>query len=154
RCGRDGDRLQCYEINPLVEQLARSEFTFLADSPTAPAVLLGDARLTMERQPDQALDLLAIDAFSSDAIPVHLLTAEAFALYFRHLNPRGILAVHISNRYVDLIPVVAANAARSGRIAMLFRDDGTGDHAWSPSSWVLIAADAAIFKSAPFADGE
>ncbi len=96
-----------YEINPLALSIASTWFTFLHDCKADHQVLLGDARLTLEAQPSQQFDLMAIDAFTSDAIPVHLLTREAFALYFRHLKPAGILAVHVSNRYLDLVPVVA-----------------------------------------------
>ena len=71
---------------------------------------MGDARLTLERQESQQFDMLAVDAFSSDAIPIHLLTREALALYFHHLKPNGILALHISNRYLDLVPVCARGA--------------------------------------------
>src|SRR5207248_87325 len=99
--GRSGDECTFYEINPLVVQIAQQDFSFLRDSKARIAFELGDARLTLERLPRQQFDLLAVDAFSSDSIPVHLLTIEAFQLYFRHLRPGGILAVHISNRAAD-----------------------------------------------------
>ena len=110
--GRAGDFYRIFEINPLVEKIAQTEFTFYPHSPADKRILMGDARLTMERMDSLQLDLLAVDAFSSDAIPVHLLTREALAVYFRHLKPDGILALHISNRYLDLEPV-CAKAARS-----------------------------------------
>ncbi|HEV2196790.1 MAG TPA: fused MFS/spermidine synthase, partial [Candidatus Acidoferrum sp.] len=98
----DADEFTFYEINPLVVQIAQQDFTFLRDSKAHISFQLGDARLTLERQPLQNLDLLAVDAFSSDSMPIHLLTLEAFELYFRHLKPGGILAVHISNRHLYL----------------------------------------------------
>ncbi len=122
--GRRGDFFRFYEINPLDLKIANTWFTFLKDCPADHQVLLGDARLTLERQPSQQFDVLAVDAFTSDAIPVHLLTREAFQLYFRHLNRTGILAVHVSNRYLDLEPVVARNAVDLGRIAIEVDDDG------------------------------
>ena len=112
---RAGDVFRFYEINPLALSIASTWFTFLRDCKADHQVLLGDARLTLEAQPSQQFDLMAIDAFTSDAIPVHLLTREAFALYFRHLKPSGILAVHVSNRYLDLVPVVSRNATRLGQ---------------------------------------
>ena len=112
---RAGDVFRFYEINPLALSIANTWFTFLRDCKADHEVLLGDARLTLEAQPSQQFDLMAIDAFSSDAIPVHLLTREAFALYFRHLKPTGILAVHVSNRYLDLVPVVSRNARDLGQ---------------------------------------
>ena len=108
--GRPGDVYRVYEINPLVIRLAETEFTFLRESAAEVAVLLGDARRRLEGEPPQAFDLLAVDAFSGDSIPAHLLTQEALALYTRHLAPGGILAVHVSNRFVDFDPVLAAGA--------------------------------------------
>src|SRR5439155_19312438 len=103
---RSSDLFRFYDINSDVIELARSEFTFLRDSRAKVEVALGDARLSLEREPAQNFDVLALDAFSSDAIPVHLLTVEAFKTYLRHLKPGVVLAVHISNRYLDLVPVL------------------------------------------------
>ena len=104
--GRPGDAVRVYEINPQVIDFALKEFSYLGDSKAQVDVVHGDARLSLEREAPQGFDVLAVDAFSSDSIPVHLLTAEAFEVYFRHLKPGGILAVHISNRYLDLKPVL------------------------------------------------
>ena len=93
---------------------------------------------------------MAIDAFSSDAIPVHLLTREAFALYFRHLKPTGILAVHVSNRYLDLVPVVSRNARDFGKTAVDVNDEDEEQDYFSNSDWVLVAADGAIFRDPAF----
>ena len=143
---RAGDVFRFYEINPLALSIASTWFTFLRDCKADHQVLLGDARLTLEAQPSQQFDLMAIDAFTSDAIPVHLLTREAFALYFRHLKPTGILAVHVSNRYLDLVPVVSRNARDLGRTAVDVDDDDEEEDYFSNSDWVLVSSDAAIFR--------
>ncbi|WP_331069338.1 fused MFS/spermidine synthase [Steroidobacter sp.] len=148
---RPEDYVRLYEINPDVLKIADEYFTFL---PTARQkskqveVLLGDARLTLEGQPPQDFDLLAIDAFSSDAIPTHLLTNEAFELYFKHLGPDGVLAVHISNRFVDLVPVCARGAEHVDRPARVIRSvsDGTYD----TSVWVLITANEELLARPEF----
>jgi spermidine synthase len=137
--GRAGDDYEFYEINPLVVRVAQQEFTFLRDSKARVALELGDARLTLERQPPQQFDALAVDAFSSDSIPVHLLTIEAFELYFRHLRPGGILAVHISNRYLNLDSVVAAAAQRLGKDAVLIDSPGDSTNGTFLARWVLLA---------------
>jgi spermidine synthase len=141
---RPGDIFRFYEINPLDLDIASTWFTFLKDCPADHDVLLGDARLTMERQQSQQFDLIAVDAFSSDAIPVHLLTREAFVLYFRHLKPNGVLAVHVSNRYLDLVPVVSRNAQDIGKAALRV-DDGAEEYDYLTSSdWMLVTSDPAI----------
>jgi hypothetical protein len=147
---RAGDVFRFYEINPLALSIASTWFTFLRDCKADHAVLLGDARLTLEAQPSQQFDLMAIDAFSSDAIPVHLLTREAFALYFRHLKPTGILAVHVSNRYLDLVPVVSRNARDFGKAVVDVDDTDEEEDYFSNSDWVLLANDAAIFHAPAF----
>lgn len=135
----EGDEFTFYEINPLVVQIAQQDFTFLRDSKAHISFALGDARLTLERQPSQNLDLLAVDAFSSDSIPVHLLTLEAFQLYFRHLKPDGILAVHISNRHLYLEPVVAAAAEKLGKDAVLIESPSDRANEIFLARWVLLA---------------
>ena len=134
-----GDEFTFYEINPLVVQIAQHDFTFLRDSKAHISFELGDARLTLERQSPQDLDLLAVDAFSSDSIPVHLLTLEAFELYFRHLKPDGILAVHISNRHLYLEPVVAAAAEKLGKDAVLIESPSDRPNEIFLARWVLLA---------------
>ena len=106
---------------------------------------MGDARLSLEREPPQHLDVLAVDAFSSDSIPVHLLTREAMQLYFRHLKPDGILAVHISNRYLDLRPVIEGETKATGHVARLV--DTVDDNALEVfgATWVLVTADRSFF---------
>jgi len=137
--GHAGDKLTFYEINPLVAKIAQQDFTFLRDSKAQISFELGDARLGLERQPPQHLDLLAVDAFSSDSIPVHLLTLEAFELYFRHLKPDGILAVHISNRHLYLEPVVAAAAEKLGKDAVVIESPSDRENEIYLARWVLLA---------------
>ncbi|MBI1789488.1 MAG: fused MFS/spermidine synthase [Acidobacteria bacterium] len=148
--GRAGDRYRFYEINPLVIHLANSEFTFLRDCRAKLDVVLGDARLSLEREPVQGFDVLAVDAFSSDSIPVHLLTEEAFRLYFRHLKPGGVLAVHVSNKFLDLKPIVEQAAVALGKPArMVDTDDDEDDSAVFGSTWILLAGDDAFFARPP-----
>jgi SAM-dependent methyltransferase len=118
--GRLGDTLRIYEINPLVLDIARSEFTYLRDTPARVEVALGDGRLLLEAEPSQQFDLLVMDAFSGDSVPVHLITREAFRTYFRHLKPGGILAVNVTNTYLDLRPVVERAAAAFGKVALVY----------------------------------
>jgi spermidine synthase len=136
--GRPGDAYNFYEINPLVVQIAREDFRFLLDSKADLAFEMGDARLTLEQQPQQHYDVLAVDAFSSDAIPVHLLTLEAFELYFRHLKPDGILAVHISNQYLNLEPVVAAAAERLGKEAVIVSNGDDKANGIFSATWIIL----------------
>jgi len=147
---RTADVYRFYEINALVYKIATTQFTFLPDCGANKQVILGDARLTMERQPDQNFDVLAVDAFSSDAIPVHLLTREAFELYFRHLNPNGILAIHTSNRYLNLAPVVAQNARDLGKVAVTIdQEEDDVDYLFG-TTWILVSANAEAFRQREF----
>lgn len=137
--GRAGDEMRIYEINDQVLDLARSEFSYLADSRARIVPVLGDARLVLEREPPQNFDLLVMDAFSGDSVPTHLLTREAMQVYFRHLKPDGLLAVNISNRYLDLRPVIAAAAEALGRRALIIAaQPDPGDRFCLYSVWVLI----------------
>jgi SAM-dependent methyltransferase len=113
--GRAGDTLRIYEINPLVMEIAQRDFTYLRDTPARVETALGDGRLLLEAEPSQQFDVLVMDAFSGDSVPVHLVTREAFQTYFRHLKPGGILAVNITNTYLDLAQVVASGAAAFGK---------------------------------------
>ncbi|MGA3201781.1 MAG: fused MFS/spermidine synthase [Bryobacteraceae bacterium] len=148
--GREGDFYRIFEINPLVPKIAQTEFTFYPHSPADKGILMGDARLTMERMESLDLDLLAVDAFSSDAIPVHLLTREALVVYFKHLKPDGILALHISNRYLELEPVCARGAEFLAKPAMAVFDDGSAETYTSASVWVLVTSNEAVFEDEAF----
>jgi hypothetical protein len=152
---RKGDYVRIYEINPIVptlsarEHVGEGEFSFYPHSEADKGVLMGDARLVMEANPSPQYDVLVIDAFSSDAIPVHLLTRESFLLYQKMLKPNGVLAVHISNRYLDLAPVCARGAEAMGRPAMVVYDEG-GDSFTNSTTWVLITAEQNFFNTASF----
>jgi hypothetical protein len=138
--GRVGDYLRFYEINPQVEAVATSWFSYLPKCLGKVEVAPGDARLTLEREPPQHFDLLVLDAFSSDAIPVHLLTKEAFETYERHLNTNAIIAVHISNHYLDLEPVVV-NLARQFGYKLASIDFDENDEEWwlYGCTWILLS---------------
>ena len=136
--GEEGDYYCFYEINPDVIDIAHQYFTYLSDSPAHPVVKLGDARLSMEQQSPQNYDVIALDAFSGDAIPAHLLTVEAFAVYLRHLKSDGVLAVHTSNRHLDLQPIVALLAEHYHMHVVLIDaidHEGVAD---SSSEWLLV----------------
>ena len=138
--GRAGDYLRFYEINPQVQAVANSWFSYLPNCPGKVEVAPGDARLSLEREPPQHFDLLVLDAFSSDAIPVHLLTKEAFEVYGRHLNPNGIIAVHISNHYLDLEPVVINLARHFGyKLASIDYEENEEEWWLYGCTWVLLS---------------
>jgi hypothetical protein len=136
--GKSGDYIRFYEINPLVPRIAESSFTYLRDTPARTEVTLGDARLSLAAEPPQQFDVLAVDAFSGDAIPVHLLTKQAFAVYLRHLKPTGVLAIHTSNTYLDLPPVVQLLANDAGYPARWVSNDDEQRKLIDASDWVLV----------------
>jgi spermidine synthase len=143
--GRLGDTLRIYEINPLVLGIARSEFSYLNDTPATVEVATGDGRLVLESEPDQHFDLLVMDAFSSDSVPVHLITREAFQLYFRHLKPGGILAVNISNKYLNLEPVMERASSDFGKVVLVYDYYRTEDEPFCFScSWTLIMSRSTV----------
>ncbi len=138
RYGQRGDQYFFYEINPLVVDLAAKLFDFLGQSEAHVEIIPGDARLSLERQSPQEFDVLVVDAFSGDAIPVHLLTREAFELYFRHLKPQGVLAIHVSNRLLDL-PRLLEAVARSVRArAVKVTNSEDVANAVYESTWMLL----------------
>jgi hypothetical protein len=143
--GEAGGKIRFYEINPQVIDIARREFTFLADSPAQTSVALGDARLVLEQETAQNFDILVIDAFSGDAIPMHLLTREAVAIYRRHLAAGGVIAFHITNKFVALAMPLAAIAKNENLDVRTVADDPEADDdkesALSASDWLLITAD-------------
>ena len=142
--GRKGDVYRFYDIDPRVVQVARTQFTYLADSAARIEVVVGDARLELEREAPQGFDVLAVDAFSGDAIPVHLITREALALYLRHMKPGGIVAFHVSNRFLNLVPVVARLAREEGAHAVLVTDEPAEDASGrARTDWVLVSRSAA-----------
>jgi SAM-dependent methyltransferase len=140
--GEPGRRLDFYEIDPAVVDIARADFGFLRRSTADVRVVLGDGRLSLQRAPARSYGLVVLDAFSSDAIPAHLLTEEAMRAYRRVLEPGGLLAVHVTNRHLRLAPVVAAQARELGMVALVRRDDQAEMPA-SISTWVVLARDTA-----------
>jgi spermidine synthase len=138
--GEPGDVFRFYEIDPRVEVIARNVFTYLRESKAKIEIAHGDARLSMEAEPPENYDVIAVDAFSGDAIPVHLLTAEALKLYQRHLAPGGIIAFHISNTYLKLAPVVQEQADHAGLHAVMVSTEDDDDTGAYSSDWVLVTA--------------
>lgn len=156
--GRKGDSFRFYEIDGDVIRMAREYFTFLPHCAARVEVVTGDARLSLERESSQQFDVLVLDAFSGDTIPVHLLTVEAFSAYLRHLAPDGVIAAHISSRYVDLVPVVTALAQHfeleaaflpwPAEICAVDWADTMGLSV-TPSQWMLLTYDHQFWERAP-----
>ena len=150
---KPGDRYTFFEIDPTVIRLAQDPklFTYLRDCEGSLAFVEGDARLSLQSQDDQKFDLLAIDAFSSDAIPVHLLTVEALEMYIQKVKPEGVVAVHISNRFLELAPIVAGACEMKGWSGIYFSDtelfDVQRDEGKTASQWFLVARSDAAFRS-------
>jgi SAM-dependent methyltransferase len=144
--GRKGDYYHFYDINPQVVDIAQGTFSFLKHCPAQVDITLGDARLSLQAEEPQQFDVLAVDAFSGDAIPVHLLTREAVALYWRHLKPQGVLAIHTSNLYLDLNPVVKLLAEDAGCQARCVSNDDDEDNLVYGSYWVLVTRNQAFLK--------
>jgi hypothetical protein len=144
--GRPGDRMRFYEINPAIRPIAEHLFTYLRESQAQISFAEGDARISLAREAPQNFDVLVVDAFSGDAIPIHLLTAQAMAVYRRHLAAGGILAFHVSNQYLDLAPEIAALAVASGMEARMV---DTPPQEWRGeyrATWVLVSSNAAFFS--------
>jgi SAM-dependent methyltransferase len=150
----EGDTIHYYEINPLILDIATHEFGFYNACPAEKKVFMGDARLVLESLPPENLDFLAMDAFSSDAVPAHLLTREAYQVYLKHLKPDGVLAVHISNRYLNLAPVVSQAMADIGFHGRIIEDDATGADYYSGSTWTVLARDERFFDHKNFKASE
>ncbi|HZB87862.1 MAG TPA: fused MFS/spermidine synthase [Terracidiphilus sp.] len=144
--GRPGDHIEFYEINPAVAPIAQNVFTYLRESGAQVHIIGGDGRLSLEQEPPQHFDVLVVDAFSGDAIPLHLLTTQAVALYRRHLAPGGILAFHISNQHVDLEPPIALLAQDSGMTARRVSSAPSSDRGEFGATWMLLTDNAAFFQ--------
>ena len=144
---RAGDVCRIYEINAEVERLARKHFTYLADSKGKVDVVLGDARLSLEREASNQFTVLAVDAFSGDSIPMHLITQEAVRVFMNQVSSGGIVAYHVSNRFLDLPPVLAEIAAKENLAGVVIEDPAQTDNALhSSSTWVLLARNADTLK--------
>jgi len=149
--GRKGDVYRFYEINPQVVDIAHNEFGFLGGSGAAIEIVLGDARLGMEREPPQNYDVLVIDAFSSDSIPVHLITREAMAVYLRNMKPGGVVAFHVTNRFLNLAPVVKRIADEYKLHTALISDDAE-DSDLARTDWVMVTRDKALLDQPDIAE--
>lgn len=144
--GQPGDQFRFYEINPAVEPIAREVFTYIRESGARIKIVEGDGRVSLEHETPRGFDVLVVDAFSGDAIPLHLLTAEAIKVYQRHLKPGGILAFHISNQHVDLEPAIALLAKSAGMTAMRVTTASNEDRGEFAASWILVTSNAAFFQ--------
>ena len=145
--GRKGDVYRFYEINPQVIELARTEFSFLGSSPAKVETLLGDARLTLESEPAQNYDVLAIDAFSSDSIPTHLMTYQAVGVYLKNIKADGVIAFHVTNRFLHLAPVVKRIADEHGLHTVLVADDPESGSDLANTDWVLVSRSKAVLDN-------
>ena len=149
--GNKGDVYRFYDINSEVVTIAQRDFTYLKDTAASIEISLGDARLNLERESAQQFDVLAIDAFSSDSIPIHLITLEAVQIFERHMKPDGVIAYHVSNRFLDLKPIVNAIAQRRGLHVAWVRDiyeDGS-----TTSDWILLSKDRSLLMKPEIVDG-
>ncbi|MBV9034421.1 MAG: fused MFS/spermidine synthase [Acidobacteriaceae bacterium] len=145
--GKNGDTFRFYEINGQVIDIAYGLFYYLRESRAVTQVVEGDARLSLARETAPPFDVLALDAFSGDAVPVHLLTQEAVALYRQHLTPHGVLAFHVSNLFLDLPPVVKQLAESIGSQAVLVRNHNDLDNDVLPADWVLVTNNPAVLSN-------
>jgi spermidine synthase len=143
--GRPGDRIRFYDIDPAVPPIAQNTFTYIRDSAAQIQIVEGDARASLARESPQNFDVLVVDAFSGDAIPIHLLTTEALAIYRRHLAPHGILAFHISNMHIDLEPAIGLLAASAGMQARRVSTGSARLPGEFASTWMLMTADPSFF---------
>lgn len=146
--GKAGDQFRFYELNDQIIDLAKSLFSYLLESPASIDVMPGDARLSLARDASPPFDVLALDAFSGDAIPIHLLTREAIELYRKHLNPGGVLAFHVSNDFLDLGPVVKQLADSVRMRAILARNHANPEAGTLASDWVLVTNNQTILENA------
>jgi len=153
--GRQGDCFRFYEINPLVIQLAEKHFTFLEDARARRSQIQiqeGDARLCLELEEPQNFDILVLDAFSGDTIPVHLLTREAFEVYLSHMKPDGVIAVHVSSRYVNLIPVVLRIGSHFDLKTALVHSEKENKLAIAPCDWILLTGNESFLQKDAIAE--
>jgi hypothetical protein len=150
---RRGDVFRFYEIDPQVAAVAMMEFSYLRDSPAQIEVVLGDGRLSLGREPDQQFDLLAIDAFSGDSIPMHLVTREAMEVYLRHIKPGGAIVFQATNRYVDIAPVVERLASAAGLTAVMvsdFPENSRGADYWlADTDQIIVTRNHELLSAEP-----
>jgi spermidine synthase len=153
--GKRGDVFRFYEIDPQVAAVALTEFSFVRDTPAQTDIILGDGRLSLERERPQQYDLLAIDAFSGDSIPMHLITREAMQTYIRHLKPEGAIIFQATNRFVDISPVVERLAAEFGYTAVMVSDAQDTSYSRGVDYWtshtdqIIVTRNAALLAAQP-----
>jgi SAM-dependent methyltransferase len=145
--GKAGDTIRFYEINRQVIDIAQELFFFTRESPAHIEIVEGDARLSLERETTPPFDIIVLDAFSGDAIPLHLLTREAMALYLQHLKPDGVLVFHVSNDYLDLAPVVRQLAEEIGYQSVDVRSHASREEMLLASEWVLVTKNLSVLKN-------
>ena len=145
--GQRGDSFRFYEINPAVIQVASRYFHFLEESQARTDVVEGDGRLALQQEPSKTFDVIVVDAFSDDSIPVHLLTREAFQVYFGRLRDGGILAIHVTNRYLDLAPVIEAGARSLQKESLPIHNPADPERQVYSADWVLVADNLREFGS-------
>ena len=144
--GRPDDEFRFYEINPAVTQAASAYFSFLRDSGAKISVVAGDGRLMLEREAPENFDVLVLDAFSGDSIPVHLITTQAIDLYFRHLRPGGILAINVTNKYLDLPALIQSLAAHMHKQVLLIHNAADRPNAIYQADWAVLAEQASALS--------
>jgi len=155
---RPGDALTFYEISPKVVDVEKREFTFLTESQAKRIdVVMGDGRLSLEREPQRGYDVLGIDAFSGDSIPMHLITREAMALYIKHLKPDGVIVFQATNRYIDLLPVIKRLASEYGFEAVNVSDtpddaDDGPEYWYSATDQVIVTRNKALLAQPRLAE--
>jgi hypothetical protein len=146
-----GDTFRFYEINPAVRGMAETHFTYLKDCHAPVEIVMGDARISLEREAPQGYDVLVLDAFSGHAIPAHLLTREAMAIYLRHLKPDGALLFHVTNEFLDLQAVVQKLGEEFGLESLLAQNTGDSERLTMGSRWMVLSRDTRVFSSIPAA---
>jgi hypothetical protein len=153
---KPGDSLVFYEISPRVVDIAQREFTFLQDTSAKTELVLGDGRLSLEREPPRGYDVLGIDAFSGDSIPMHLVTREAMAIYLKHIKPDGVIVFQATNRFIDLLPVVKRLASEFGLEAVNVADEpegGEGAEYWySATDQVIVTRNRKLLEASRIAE--
>jgi len=150
--GKEGDHYRFYEINPQMVWVAENEFSYLRDSKAAISHALGDARLSLEREDSHNFDVMVIDAFSSDSVPMHLMSAEAMEVFLKHLAPDGVIVFNVTNRYLNLTPPIQRIAREYGLISIYISDEPT-DRIHYDSEFVLVSRDPAVMSDPRIASG-
>jgi hypothetical protein len=147
---RQQDTLHYYEINPLVVDIAKTQFRFFNECPADKKIFMGDGRLVLESIPSENLDVLLMDAFSSDSVPIHLLTRESYQTYLKHMKPDGVIVINVSNRYLDLEPVIARAMTEMGWSGVVVNDDGADQPYYIASTFIVLSPDKKFFAHHQF----